>query len=163
MAQIIIAPSLEKPIFPSVFLAGGITNCEDWQKEVTRELEFEDISIFNPRQEHFDITDKLASYKQITWEYERLEQMDIFSMYFCNANSDQPICMYELGRNIVRMQNRFPNDWEKRIIISVEDGYRRKADVLIQTELCASKLFVDADSSPNKHAQYIKNAIRMLR
>lgn len=163
MAQNIIAPSLEKPIFPSVFLAGGITNCKEWQKEVMRELEYENISIYNPRQEHFDVTDKSASFKQITWEYERLEQMDIFSMYFCNDNSDQPICMYELGRNIVRMQNRFPNDWEKRIIISVEDGYRRKADVLIQTELCSSKLFVDADGSPIKHAQYIKKAIRSLK
>ena len=91
--------------------------------------EFEDITIFNPRQEHFNVSDKSASYKQISWEFERLEQMDIFSMYFCNDDSDQPICLYELGRNIIRMQNRFPSDWEKRIIISVEDGYKRKEDV----------------------------------
>lgn len=99
MSQIITAPSIEKPIYTSIFLAGGITNCKDWQKEVIKELEFENISIFNPRQENFDITDKNASFKQISWEFERLEQMDIFSMYFCNSESDQPICMYELGRN----------------------------------------------------------------
>lgn len=162
MAQVIIAPDKSEPIFKSVFLAGGITNCKEWQKDVIVELEDCDISIFNPRQEHFDITDKNASFKQILWEFERLEKMDIFSMYFCNDNSDQPICMYELGRNIARMQNRFPNDWEKRIIISVEEGYKRAADVIIQTELCANKLFVDPTGDPFKHAQYIKGAFRKL-
>lgn len=140
MAQIITSPSIEIPKFTSVFLAGGITNCKEWQKAVIKELEFEDISLFNPRQEHFDVSYKLASsYKQILWEFERLEQMDVFSMYFCNDNSDQPICMYELGRNILRMQNRFPSDWEKRIVISVENGYRRRVDVLIQTEFNHTK------------------------
>ena len=164
MSQVIIAPSIEKPIYTSVFLAGGITNCKEWQKAVIEELEFEDISFFNPRQEHFDVSDKNASYKQILWEFERLEKMDIFSMYYCNDNSDQPICMYELGRNIVRMQNRFPSDWEKRIVISVEDGYRRKADVLIQTELATqNKVFVEANATPDLHAQYIKRAVRSIK
>lgn len=162
MAQVIIAPSIERPIYKSVFLAGGITNCKEWQKEVIKELEFDDISIFNPRQEHFDITDKSASYKQIAWEFERLEEMSVFSIYFCNDNSDQPICMYELGRNIVRMQNRFPNDWQDRIVISVEYGYRRKVDVVIQTGLCAPQLFIETDGSPKTHAQYIRRAYKRL-
>ena len=164
MAQIITAPSNETPIYPSVFLAGRITNCKEWQKKVIEELEFEDISIFNPRQEHFDITDKNAAYKQIQWEFERLEQMDIFSMYFCNDNSTQPICMYELGRNIVRMQNRFPSGWEKRIIISVEDGYERVKDVLVQTELATKgRIFVETGADPQSHAQYIIGKNRCLR
>lgn len=166
MVQIITAPSIELPMFKSVFLAGGITNCKEWQKEVIENLkyeEYEDVSLFNPRQEHFDVSDKNASYKQILWEFERLEKMDIFSMYYCNDNSDQPICMYELGRNIVRMQNRFPSDWEKRIVISVEDGYRRKADVLIQTELATqNKVFVEANATPDLHSQYIMKAIRRI-
>ena len=163
MAQIITAPSNELPKFKSIFLAGGITNCKEWQKEVIEELEFEDISLFNPRQEHFDVSDKNASYKQILWEFDRLEKMDIFSMYYCNDNSDQPICMYELGRNIVRMQNRFPSDWEKRIIISIENGYRRTTDVLIQTDLAThNKIFVETNACPEIHAQYIKRAIRAI-
>lgn len=162
MIQIITAPSIERPIYTSVFLAGGITNCKEWQKEVIKELEFDDISVFNPRHEHFDVTDKSASYKQIVWEFERLEQMGIFSMYFCNDNSDQPICMYELGRNIVRMQNRFPSDWQDRIVISVEEGYIRKADVIIQTQLCAPQLFVESNGCPETHAQYIRMTHRKL-
>ena len=85
-------------------------------------------------------------------------------MYFCNSESVQPICMYELGRNIIRMQNRFPSDWEKRIVISVEDGYKRKEDVLIQTELATNnRVFVETvNTSPYIHAQYIKKAIRNI-
>lgn len=162
MSQIITAPSTEQALYKTVFLAGGITNCKDWQKEVIEELESENISIYNPRQEHFDITDKSASWKQITWEFERLEQMDIFSMYFCEGVSDQPICMYELGRNILRMQNRFPCDWENRIIISVENGYKRLEDVVIQTNLCAPKLLVNIDATPSIHAQYIRKALQKL-
>ena len=163
MSQIITAPSIENAKFISVFLAGGITNCENWQKEIIKELEFEDITIFNPRQKNFDINDKSASVKQITWEFERLEQMDIFSMYFCNSSSDQPICMYELGRNIIRMQNRFPNNWQDRIIISIESGYKRSQDVIVQTALCAPCLFVDNNVTPQAHAHYVKQKLRKIK
>lgn len=162
MSQVITAPNSEKPIFISLFLAGGITNCKDWQNEVIKELVYDDVSIFNPRQEHFDVSNKRSSYKQIAWEYERLEQMDIFTMYFCNSDSDQPICMYELGRNIVRMQNRFPNSWQERIVISVEDGYRRKEDVIIQVQLCAPLITVDCRATTKDHAQRIGRVIRKL-
>lgn len=156
MAQIITAPSIETPVHKTVFLAGGITGCKDWQSEVIKELICDDITIFNPRQEHFDITDTSAADKQIAWEYKRLEQMDVFSMYFCASDSDQPICMYELGRNIVHMQNRFPSSWENRIIISVEDGYKRKKDVIVQVGLCAPKLLVACDVEPIHHALRIR-------
>lgn len=132
----------------SVFLSGGISNCSNWQKGVIESLEFfrdstefskstlfDNFIVFNPRRENFPIDNPNASQEQIEWEFNMLEKMDIFSMYFCNADSDQPICMYELGRNIVRMQNRFPIDWKKRIVVGVEDGYRRKNDVLVQTAL----------------------------
>lgn len=159
MSQVITAPSVEKPKHISVFLAGGITNCNEWQKEVIEELKDYDISIFNPRQDHFDVSDKSASEKQIAWEYERLEQMDIFSIYFCDSVSNQPISLYELGRNIVRIQNRFPNDWQKRIVVSVEYGYKRKQDVLIQLSLCAPSLYINADATPSSHAVLIRNAV----
>lgn len=185
MIQVITAPSVEKQLCPSVFLAGGITKCRNWQEEVIKILQSKDdeesefsyyvgesfiympispynMTIFNPRQKHFDITDQSASYKQILWEFKRLECMDIFSMYFCESESDQPICMYELGRNIIRMQNRFPNDWEQRIIISIEAGYKRKQDVLIQMYLCAPILDVHENINPEDHAELIRQTIYQL-
>lgn len=125
------------------FLAGGITNCWEWQNAVINQLatlddqalniDFSHLIIFNPRRENFPIHDPNASEEQIKWEFNAIEQCDIFSMYFCADNSDQPICMYELGRNLVRMNEKFPGKF--RTIISVEKGYKRAADVKIQTEL----------------------------
>lgn len=137
-------------------------NCPLWQEKVIKELELQPgndhITVFNPRRPDFSFNSTHEVYKQIAWEFDRLEQMDIFSMYFCDADSVQPICLYELGRNIVRMQNRFPNDWKDRIVISIEPGYTRKDDVLIQMDLCAPGLFIDTDGCPEKHAYGIKSA-----
>ena len=157
MSQIIVAPNDEEPIYTSVFLAGGISGCRDWQREVIEELKYADLSVFNPRREYFDITNKKASHEQIKWEFERLEQMDIFSMYFCNSYSDQPICMYELGRNILRMQNRFPRDWQMRIAVGIEEGYMREDDVIIQLSLCAPGAFVYSNADPKAHAFLIRH------
>ena len=123
----------------AIFLAGGITDCLKWQAEIIRELESTasdtKIVLLNPRRDKFPINDPDAAEEQITWEFEALERMDIFSMYFCSSTSDQPICMYELGRNICRMQMRFPTDWLNRIVVSTESAYKRFRDVVIQTEL----------------------------
>lgn len=163
MAQIIKAPSKEEPKYISVFLAGGITNCGDWQKEVEKHLDhIEELSVINPRNDKFDITNEKASKNQIKWEFDRLERADIFSMYFCNSGSVQPICLYELGRNIVRMQQRFPNDWEDRIVISIENGYSREFDVIMQTRLCASRLWIFTNASPYSHAMIIGEKISKI-
>lgn len=122
-----------------VFLAGGITNCPNWQENVINELrssedELENLVVINPRRENFPIDDPNASNDQITWEFNALEACDIFSMYFCDSPSDQPICMYELGRNIYKKSEE-DESYEKRIVITCEKGYKRRGDVEIQTEL----------------------------
>lgn len=157
----------------TVFLAGGITNCPDWQSEVIKDLNVDNhylksLVIFNPRRENFPIGDKSAAYAQIEWEYQMLEKCDVFSMYFSSGESDQPICMYELGRNILRMQMRFPADWQDRIIVSVEDGYHRIQDVLIQTELATkNKVLVNTQISPRAcladHVENIEKAFKKIR
>jgi hypothetical protein len=120
------------------FLAGGITNCQEWQDLIISKLKNEDdnLIIFNPRRKKFPINDPTASFEQIKWEFDYLEQCDIFSMYFDSTEkSDQPICFYELGRNIERMKQRFSKDWINRILISVDTNFRRYPDVIIQTLL----------------------------
>lgn len=121
-----------------VFLAGGITNCEEWQDIVIEKLKKEDdhLIIFNPRRKNFPIDNPNASLEQIKWEFDYLEQCDIFSMYFDGTSkSDQPICFYELGRNIERMKKKFSKNWFNRIIISVDSNFKRYSDVIIQTLL----------------------------
>lgn len=160
----------------SVFLAGGITNCSNWQEDIInrlRESLYADrlssgLIVYNPRRENFPIDNPNAAYEQIEWEYNQLSNMDIFSMYFCEGDSDQPICMYELGRYIAKMQSSFPIDWERRIIISVEQGYKRKQDVLVQTSLaCGNKVHVETQVSKDVlrdyHTTYIINAYKHLK
>lgn len=144
----------------SVFLAGGITRCKDWQSEVIECLSGTEIVICNPRRKTFDITDPSAAQNQIKWEFRMLEMADIFSMYFCAGESDQPICMYELGRNIVRMQQRFPYSWAGRIVISVEEGYSRSFDVCMQTKLATyDNIVVNKNATPETHAEAIKSVV----
>ena len=57
--------------------------------------------------------------------------MDIFSMFFAEGPSQQPICLYELGRNLVMMQNRFPISFLNRIIVACSPDYSRSSDVYI--------------------------------
>lgn len=142
-----------------VFLAGGITNCPEWQDEVIEGLKnidpnkyrisFDDLVIFNPRRKNFPIHDPNASEEQIKWEFRMLEQCDIFSMYFSGGESDQPICMYELGRNIVRIQNKFPASWDKRIVVTSSPNYRRYKDVIIQTTLATNNILSEENITGN--------------
>jgi hypothetical protein len=65
------------------------------------------------------------------------------------------------------MQMRYPCDWQKRIIISVENDYKRKQDVFIQTDLaCKNTLFVNTQISndvlKDYHAEYIIKAYRLF-
>lgn len=123
------------------FLAGGITNCQEWQDRVIELLSDIDdnLVVFNPRRKNFPINDPNASLEQIQWEFNWLEQCDIFSMYFDGpTKSDQPICFYELGRNIERMKQRFPNNWMNRIVITCNANFKRINDVLIQTHLATN-------------------------
>lgn len=167
--EVIIAPN-KKNVYsgykPSVFLAGGISNCQDWQSEVIEYLkQYEvnnklDLRVYNPRRPNFNIeTDDPE--EQICWEYNNIKSAEIFSMYFCNSESDQPICMYELGMRLGRIVEdpyRFLTllNGTYNTIISVEDGYKRTNDVIIQTRLaCADTIKVHLHATPESHAKLI--------
>lgn len=110
---------------PSVFLAGGITNCPDWQTYVTMQLLTEDITVFNPRRENFPIDDPEASFDQIKWEYDHLRKADMLLFWF-PSETLCPIVLFELGA------------WSrsnKPMFIGVHPAYRRKQDVEIQMGL----------------------------
>ena len=120
------APIKEFPLAKkSVFLAGGITNCPDWQTEITNQLKDQDIVVFNPRRTNFPIDDPNAAFDQIKWEHEMLRQADIIIFWFCKETMC-PIVLYELGAH--SMTN-------KPIIIGVDPDYSRKQDVEVQTQL----------------------------
>ena len=129
-----------------VFMAGGISKCWDWQdrcceliQEIAKdnEINTDRLIIFNPRRLSFDVSDKNASDEQITWEYDYLNLCDIFSMYFCESDSVQPICLYELGHYIPGIVSQYSNYRKalQHIVVTAESNYARCYDVEKQLEL----------------------------
>jgi hypothetical protein len=87
-------------------------------------------------------------------------------MYFSGGESDQPICMYELGRNLERMKQRFPDDWWERIIITCDANYKRVSDVAIQTALATDKkvkVVVDDKDSIKTHSIRIEQLLKQWK
>lgn len=131
MAQIVEAINevynIDKLTNLKVFLAGGITNCPDWQGELIEKIKYLNyITVYNPRRKNFPIDDPNASEEQITWEYEHLRDANII-IYWFSRGSLNPIVLYELGR--------WGNSSDTDIIIGVDPEYPRRDDVVIQTKL----------------------------
>ncbi len=156
-AQYIEAVSKEFMHYPSVFLGGGITNCPDWQKEITALLQDEEITILNPRRENFPLDDPEAAKEQIEWEFHALGAADVFSMWFSGEDSVQPICMYELGRHLALRDGDL-----ETVVIGVDPDYKRAQDVYIQVGLVDENLAHLISRNLKDHALRIKKTIKHL-
>jgi hypothetical protein len=122
--QSIKAPNDEPPEFVSVFLAGGISNCPDWQNEVTTALDEFPVTIFNPRRGVFP--DELtAEEEQIRWEFEGLRSANLIAFWFPKETLN-PITLFEFG---AAMERSSP------IIVGIDPKYARKVDLEIQIKL----------------------------
>lgn len=161
--KIITAPDKGCPDdrYYSVFLAGGITGCTNWQEQVISELihlsdyyNLQNVAIFNPRRDEFDVTDSSAEIEQIKWEHERLKRCDIFSCFFAANKSLHPITLYEMGK------------WstKKPSVITVQKGYLRERDVLIQTALDKLQVsYISGEEAIKHHAMMIASKIQEVK
>jgi hypothetical protein len=138
----------------TVFLAGGISNCTDWQSELIELLLPFDITIFNPRRKFYDMADKNIEREQITWEFNAINTAEIFSIWFQASESVQPISLYELGSNIHKKTIY-------RTIIGIEPGYKRETDVRIQMELICPTLSDSISNTLESHAVNILKALNL--
>ncbi len=125
--QYIEAPSDETPEHDfSLFLAGGITDCPDWQADVVAAIPSDySITVYNPRRADFPIGDPDAALEQITWEYAKLRQADMATFWF-PCETICPIVLFELGSALDR--DIYP-------VVGVHPEYVRRQDVEIQTRL----------------------------
>ena len=119
----------EYQFYKRVFLAGGITDCPDWQSEFINKCKNLQVILYNPRRTSFDINNLDDSYDQIKWEYTMMENSDIIVFWF-SSRSLNPIVLYELGKYIKS---------NKQIIIGIDPEYSRKDDVIIQSELAKNQ------------------------
>lgn len=129
--MIITSPEkIKSSITPSVFLAGGITNCPDWQKEFInfyKETYSDTFDIFNPRREFWDDNrnNDDISKEQIEWENNYLKKSTGIVFWFPKETLC-PITLFELGAAL-HSQNI--------IAIGIHSEYARKLDVEVQTKL----------------------------
>ena len=167
MVRIVRPPELYIPEDPDaikVFLAGGLQKC-NWQdacleyftKRYTWE---EDVIIYTPYREDFDVNDPNMEVEQITWEFNYLTNLAkdpkyIFSMYFDHSESQQPICFYELGRYL-------PMVHPYKCVITTHPFFSRRNDVVIQTALATDNRVMVASGSPEHHAELISHRIAEL-
>jgi len=111
---------------PTAFLAGGISGCPDWQREVEG-LVPEDVVLVSPRLVSFDFTDPQAAARQVRWERARLREATFVLFWFpepaCLATT-QPISLLELGRYACATSRP----------VAASRSYIRREDVVLQLE-----------------------------
>lgn len=132
----------------SLFLAGGITNCSNWQLELVSLLKDEDITLLNPRRKNFPINDSKAAEEQIKWEYTHLRKAKAISFWF-PKETICPIVLYELGAWSIA---------DKPIFVGTHPEYSRRQDVEIQMKLVRSKIKIVY--SIEKLAEQIKGWVK---
>ena len=144
-----------------VFLAGGITGCPEWQGKLIEMLSDlpDDVVLFNPRRVDFPMGDPDAGLTQIKWEFDMLDECDIFSMWFCKETI-QPICMYELGRCMARWEFGEKPDC---VTIGVDPDYERRLDVEVQTKLICEDTAKAIASTLEDHSANIRELVSLLK
>lgn len=156
MANVIVAPNyVQKNMMPRVFLAGGITDCPDWQSEVIPKLMDLPIEIFNPRRSEWSPTISNAdeSVIQIKWEWQYLALADVILFWF-PQETVCPITLLEYGKFLVSIPM-------KPLFVGTHPNYQRRMDIEIQTKLERSLQLVhnDLDDVVDQMIGYLKNMI----
>ena len=114
---------------PSLFLAGGITACPDWQSDARALLTNTPIVVFNPRRRQYSPADDTVE-QQVAWEYHHLHLADLTLFWFPRSDprlTVQPLALLELGSALSegRLQGRL-------IAVGADPGYPRRQDLQLQ-------------------------------
>lgn len=128
MTRVITSPEeyIAGPDDFCIFLAGGISNCPDWQAEAIKEIgEHVDLVIFNPRRQDLVGWEGDEARAQIEWEHRMLMKSWVVVFWFC-AETLCPITLFELGKMI---------GLNKEIIVGANFQYKRLFDIQEQLEL----------------------------
>ncbi len=124
MIQVIQAPSEEKPLFTrSVFLAGGINQCPNWQDVFLNKLSDlynGNVTIYNPRRSG-DFKPEMHK-AQVDWETRKLEESTVVVFWFCHETLC-PITLYEYG---------WIKHTDKVRIVGAHPDYQRRNDILFR-------------------------------
>jgi hypothetical protein len=110
---------------PSIYLGGGISDCENWQRRMVELLAGADLAVLNPRRASFPIDDPTAAREQIEWEFRHLRRATI-KLFWFPPQTLCPITLFELGASCAS---------DAPLVVGADPEYRRREDVVIQMEL----------------------------
>jgi hypothetical protein len=126
-------------------MAGGITNCPNWQPELVELIRSrfgdpDDLVLFNPRRPAYDVRDPSLAVGQITWERIHLRKSHIIMFWFpCETLC--PITLFEYGYWL----STYERTNKPRIVLGCHSDYQRKVDLEVQTNLTAPGMNVRND------------------
>lgn len=123
----------------TVFLAGSIEmgKAEMWQERLAAEVADMDVVLYNPRRDDWDSswiqdpTPGTQFHEQVSWELEHIRKADLVVFYF-DPNTQSPITLMELGYVIGS---------GKQALVCCPDGYFRKGNVVITSELTRTPVY----------------------
>jgi hypothetical protein len=125
----------------SVFLAGGITGCPEWQAELIHRLTGtvdNSTVILNPRRPNFDMANSSwLTNEQIEWEYDYLKLAD-HKLFWFPKESICPIALFELGKELGR--------GGINMLIGCDPEYSRIVDIQLQCKLEYKDVIVGFDN-----------------
>lgn len=116
-----------------LFLAGGISNCPDWQAraiELLREQDYQ-RDIINPRDPNYSDTPDAAK-RQIEWEFEAFNHASHIMFWF-PSETVCPITLFELGKCCQYLDGC----WQDcpKIYVGTNREYSRRLDIIKQLTL----------------------------
>ena len=106
---------------PSVFLAGGVQNCEEWQTQLTDLIDTSLYDVVNPRGQNSRL--EVNPREHMLWEHRALDQSDSAIFWFPKGT----VCataLLELGRMLERASRH-----SVRLVIGWHPKYSRAVDI----------------------------------
>ena len=136
-----VCPQPDIELGKFIFVAGGITNCPDWQGYITEQLKDQPgLFLLDPRRVDFDASDPSMSSKQIEWEFYHLRNSDAILFWFPEETLC-PITLYELGVWAgMSFERRKYN--QTPIFVGCHPNYKRRFDVVKQLSLLRPEVTV---------------------
>lgn len=123
--NVIEAPDEYNGSGPCVFLAGGISDTENWQAEFLGRVEGRNLSVLNPRRAAFPMGDAVEGRRQIEWEFGYLRRADLVAFWF-PPQTLSPIALFELG---ACCSSGVP------LVVGSDPAYARRFDLEVQLGL----------------------------
>jgi len=129
----------------SLFIAGGISNCPWWQKDLVALLEDTNLVLLNPRRSEYNMANLNLEEDQIKWEHEHLKKATAYVFWF-PRETVCPITLFELGA--------VTTPGGKRVFVGTHPDYSRKRD--IRWQMILRRPEIDVVNSLEKLAGQIK-------